>query len=122
MVKYQESEEMYLETILLLKKRSSRVHSIDIANELEYSRPSVSRAVNLLQKKGYISIDTNGAISFTELGEAKAEAVYERHTVLTELFVKMGADKNIAEEDACRIEHVVSDEMFGVIKNYLKKM
>lgn len=111
---------MYLETILLLKKRGPRVHSIDIANELEYSRPSVSRAVNLLQKKGYISIAGDGAISFTEQGEAKAEAVYERHTVITELLVSIGADRKLAEDNACRIEHVISDDMFAILKNYMK--
>ena len=85
MIKYQESEEMYLETILLLSRKNSIVHSIRIAEELGYSRPSVSRGVNLLVQKGYITVSENGEINFTEAGKEKAEAIYERHTVITEL-------------------------------------
>ncbi len=108
MVKYQESEEMYLETILLLTKRSTNVHAINVAEELGYSRPSVSRGVNLLAKKGYISFGTSGEIKFTALGKKKAEEIYERHTVITELLETIGASCEIAEENACRIEHVIS--------------
>ena len=121
MIKYQESEEMYLETILLLKMKNSIVHSIRIAEELGYSRPSVSRGVNLLAQKGYITVSANGEINFTEKGKAKAEAIYERHTVITELLESVGADKELAEENACRIEHVITPELFEVLKNYNKK-
>ena len=120
MIKYQESEEMYLETILLLKRKNSIVHSIRIAEELGYSRPSVSRGVNLLVKKGFIIVSANGEINFTEEGKAKAEGIYERHTVITELLESLGADKELAEENACRIEHVVSPELFEVLKKYIK--
>lgn len=121
-MKTPESEEMYLETILLLKKKSSNVHAINIAEELGYSRPSVSRAVNLLQNKGLIDISKSGEINFTPEGKKKAEAVYEKHEAITALFVKMGAEKLMAEENACRIEHVISDEMFEVLKAYSEKI
>lgn len=117
----QESEEMYLETILLLKKRNPCVHSVDVANELNYSRPSVSRAVGLLQKKGYILIDRGGELILTESGKAKAESIYEKHRVITKLLMMTGADAKLAEENACRIEHVVSSEMFEIIKKYTEK-
>ncbi len=114
-----ESEEMYLETILILQQKNAAVRSIDIARELNYSRPSVSRGVNLLQKKGFIAIEKNGLIRFTETGKAKAESVYERHRVITELLVSTGADRELAEENACRIEHVISEEMFEILKKYV---
>lgn len=119
-MKYRESEEMYLETILVLKKKKPNVHSIDIANDLGYSRPSVSRGVNLLQKKGYIVIDKNGEINFTNEGRKKATAIYERHHIITEVLVKIGADKTVAEENACRIEHVISDDLLETLKKYLE--
>ena len=115
-----ESEEMYLETILRLCEKSANVRSIDVAEELGYSRPSVSKAVGLLQSKGYIIVD-GGSIRLTGEGRERAEGVYERHKTLTELFIKMGASKELAEDNACRIEHVVSEEMFGLIKDYLEK-
>lgn len=114
-----ESEEMYLETILLLKKKRSCVRSIDIAEELGYSRPSVCNAVHQLEKKGYITIKS-AEINFTAEGQKKAEAVYERHQVITGLFVKMGASAAVAEENACRVEHVLTEEMFTVIKHFMK--
>lgn len=120
-MKNQESEEMYLETILLLKKRNPCVHSIDVANELNYSRPSVSRAVSLLQKKGYLLVDKSGELILTREGEKKASDVYERHQVLTKLLIMTGADAALAEENACRIEHVVSAEMFEILKSFLEK-
>lgn len=120
-MKYSESEEMYLETMLLLKRRSSNVHAIDIANELGYSRPSVSRAVGLLQQRGYITVDKSGELYFTEEGKKKAADVYERHRVLTKLLVLTGADEALAEENACRIEHVISPEMFEVLKRFSEK-
>ena len=120
-MKYHESEEMYLETILLLKQKNGSVRSIDIATELDYSRPSVSRAVNLLQANGYITIEKNGEISFTEEGQRKATEIYERHHIITEVLVKLGAGKEVAEENACRIEHVISKELMEVLKAFLNK-
>lgn len=118
-MKYRESEEMYLETILILKEKSSTVRSIDIATELDYSRPSVSRAVNLLKDKGYIVIGDGGNISFTKEGKKKALDIHKRHKIITEVFIKMGADKELAEENACRIEHVISDELIKVLNNFI---
>ncbi|MDE5990741.1 MAG: metal-dependent transcriptional regulator [Clostridia bacterium] len=109
---------MYLETILLLTRRSSNVHAVNIAEELGYSRASVSRGVNLLVKRGYIVIAPSGEISFTAEGKAKAEHIYERHTVITKLLVKIGADSELAEENACRIEHVITPELFEVLKKF----
>lgn len=120
-MKYQESQEMYLETILLLKKKSSIVHSIDIATELDYSRPSVSRAVNLLQNNGFITIAKNGEINFTDIGFKKATEIHERHEVITAVFEKLGADTAVAEENACRVEHVISPELMQVLKNFIEK-
>ncbi|MDE6604471.1 MAG: metal-dependent transcriptional regulator [Clostridia bacterium] len=120
MIKYQESEEMYLETILLLKQKSANVHAVNVAEELGYSRASVSRGVNLLVKKGYILIAPDGKISFTAEGKVKAEDIYERHTVITKLLVKIGADREIAEDNACRIEHVITPELFEVLRKYVK--
>ena len=113
-----ESEEMYLETIYLLRKRSDYVRSVHVAEELGYSRPSVSRAVNLLSQKGYISIDKNGSIRLTEVGERRALDIYERHRVITELLTMIGADAEVAEENACRIEHVITPELFEILKKY----
>lgn len=120
-MKYHESEEMYLETILLLKKNNASVRSIDIATELDYSRPSVSRAVNLLQNNGYIVIERNGEIRFTEAGEKKATEIYERHHIITDVLIRLGAEQEVAEDNACRIEHVITPELMQVLKEYLKK-
>lgn len=118
-MKTHESEEMYLETILLLKTGRTSVRSIDIVEELGYAKSSVSRAVNLLAKKGLIEMDQNGGIVLTERGQRKAEDVYEKHRVFTEVFMHMGADKALAEENACRVEHVISDDLFEILKKYL---
>lgn len=115
-----ESEEMYLETILLLKERHSSVHAIDIAGELGYAKSSVSRAVGLLLQRGYITINEADEISLTESGLAKAADIYERHRVITSLLMRMGADRPLAEDNACRIEHVISAEMFELMKKYVK--
>lgn len=120
-MKNHESEEMYLETILLLQRKRPDVRSIDIAEELNYSRPSISRAVGILQKKGYITIDAKGVISFTVLGKKKAENVYDRHCVITRLLMKTGASEPIAEENACRIEHVITEELFEILKDFLNR-
>lgn len=122
MIKYQESEEMYLETILLLKKKSSNVHAVNVAEELGYSKPSVSRGMGLLVKKGYIVVGSNGEIYFTTEGKEKAERIYERHTVITELLTHIGVSREVAEENACRVEHVITDELFDALKNHSKKV
>ena len=119
-MKYCESQEMYLETILLLKKRKACVHSVDIANELEYSRPSVSRAVGLLQKSGYITMAPSGEIDLTDAGYQRAMDVYERHRIITEVLLKLGAQESVAEENACRIEHVISEELVETLKTFLE--
>lgn len=116
-----ESGEMYLETILVLKKRNSQVRSIDIARELNFSKPSVSRAVGILKDNGYISIDSNSYIELTEKGTRIAKDIYEKHKLLTEFFTTIvKVSPEIAEEDACRIEHVISDETFQGIKRILE--
>ena len=118
-MKYHESQEMYLETILLLKSKMSSVRSIDIATELNYSRASVSRAVNLLQQAGYITIGKGGDISFTDAGRERAREIYDRHHVITEVLTRIGATPEIAEDNACRIEHVVSEDLLKVMREYL---
>ena len=117
-----ESEEMYLETILLLHRAKANVRAVDVCDELGYEKSSVSRGVNLLKKKGYIAIDAaTGDIEFTQTGREKAEGIYERHQTLTKALMKLGANPDLAEENACRIEHVVSDEMMSVFRNYIKE-
>lgn len=114
-----ESAEMYLETILLLSKQSDEVHQINICEEMGFSKPSVSRAISLLKNDGYVSIDEFSHIFLTEKGREIAEKIYDRHTVLTEFLVKLGVDREVAIEDACRIEHVISDESFEAIKKVI---
>ena len=118
-----ESEEMYLETILLLHRAKANVRAVDVCDELGYVKSSVSRGVNLLKKKGYIAINAaTGDIEFTQTGREKAEGIYERHQTLTKALMKLGANPDLAEENACRIEHVVSDEMMSVFRNYIKEL
>ncbi len=114
----QESGEMYLETILRLGENGRDVRSIDIADYMNFSKPSVSRAVGLLKKDGYILVDGKGYITFTEEGRRRAEKIYERHKLLTEFFITLGVDPEIAAEDACRLEHVISDVTFEAIKKH----
>ena len=117
-----ESEEMYLETILLLKQKSTNVRSVDVVGELNYAKSSVSRGMNLLVKNGYITMDRGtGVIEFTEKGREKANNIYERHRVLTKALEKIGASAEMAEENACRIEHVISEEMFEIIKKFVNE-
>lgn len=113
-----ESAENYLETILILKKRMGQVRSIDIVNELSVSKPSVSVAMKNLRTNGYIEMDRDGYITLLETGNAIAEKMYERHTFLTEWLTSLGVSPDIAAEDACRIEHVISEETFDALKNY----
>lgn len=117
----QESGEMYLETILVLSKSGNGVRSIDVAEKLGYSKPSVSRAVRILRESGYISVDSNGLITLLPAGAEVAERTYERHRILTELFTRLGVAADIAAEDACRIEHVISEATFTAIKKHLIK-
>jgi Mn-dependent DtxR family transcriptional regulator len=116
-----ESGEMYLETIYILTQRSDSVRSIDVGEYMGYSKPSVSRAVGLLKKDGYIVIDEKGYINLTETGRQKAEQIYERHLILTSLFQNLGVDEETASEDACRIEHYLSDKTFNAIKAHMNK-
>lgn len=117
-----ESGEMYLETILILTNQQNSVRSIDIAEYMNYSKPSISRAVNTLKKDGYIIIDEHGNIALTKNGRDLAEKIYERHLVLSEVFEMLGVDPQVAVEDACKVEHVISDETFEAFKNHIKQM
>ena len=116
-MKIQESGEMYLEAILVLRKETPQVRAIDIANYTGYSKPSVSRALGILKKGEYITVSPEGFISFTQKGEEHALRIYERHNVLTAIFEKIGVAADIAEEDACKIEHDISDETFSALKD-----
>ena len=113
-----ESEEMYLETIYRIGKTKSDVHAIDVAVELGYSKPSVSRAVGIMKKDGFITVRLDGTIDLTETGRAKAENIFARHKALTEALVKMGLNQTDAEENACRVEHVITEEAFEAIRKY----
>lgn len=115
-----ESRENYLETIYMLSKDNPSLRSIDIVNELGFSKPSVSIAMKSLKEQGYITID-DGKISLTNKGLEIALRVYEKHEILTKLFISFGVDKKIAEEDACKIEHIISDETFVKIKEKISK-
>ena len=121
-MRLQESGEMYLEAILVLFRKNGHVRSVDISEYLGYSKPSVSRAVGLLKTGEYISVDHDGSITLTDSGRQIAEKIYERHTVLTELLVRMGVSRDVAAADACRLEHAISDESFQAIKNYAQKI
>ena len=118
----QESGEMYLETIFILFQRTGAVRSVDISEYMNYSKPSVSRAIGLLKSGGYITVDAGGYITLTDAGLEVASKIYERHTLFTDFLVSLGVEKNTATEDACRIEHVISDESFNALKErYLGK-
>ncbi len=118
-----ESGEMYLETILILKKRIGQVRSVDIAAELDFSKPSVSRAIGILKDDGYIAVDSAGLIELTEKGNDRARYVYEKHKILTKFLIDVvKVTPETAEEDACRIEHVISDETFRGLKKILEEM
>ena len=117
----QESGEMYLETIYVLSRQSGSVRSVDVAEEMGYSKPSVSRAVGLLKKDGLLVMDETGSLKLTEAGEEKAKRIYERHTVLSRLLQNLGVDEATAIEDACRIEHYISDRSFEAIKAHMRK-
>ncbi|MCX4313598.1 MAG: metal-dependent transcriptional regulator [Clostridia bacterium] len=118
-MKDHESQEMYLETILVLKGERPAVRSIDIAEKLGYAKSSVSRGMSLLQDRGFIKVSSDGFIDFTEAGAKKATMIFERHKVLTEHFMSLGADKELAERNACRIEHVIDDSLFELIRSHV---
>lgn len=118
-MKIQESGQMYLETVFVLTKEKGSVRAIDISEHMGYSKPSVSRAIGLLKRAGLVLVDAGGAITLSEEGRALAEKIYERHTLLCALLVRLGVDEKTASEDACRIEHVISDTTFAAIKAHL---
>ena len=118
-MKLQESGEMYLESIYVLSQGGRKVRSIDISEYMGYSKPSVSRAVSLLKSGGYIVMDKDNFITLTDAGLEIAEKIYERHTVLTAMLVRMGVSEETASEDACRMEHAISDETFEAIKAHV---
>lgn len=117
-----ESGEMYLETIHVLLKKNGAVRSVDVSEHMGYSKPSVSRAVGLLKNGGYILVNKDGYITLTETGLAVAEKIYERHTVLSRMLIALGVSEQTATEDACRLEHAISDESFNAIKKYINQL
>ena len=121
-MRLQESGEMYLETIYVLSRDGGSVRSIDISEHMGYSKPSVSRAVSLLKSGGYITVDPDNSIHLTETGHEIAHKIYERHTVLSSLLERIGVRPDIAAEDACRMEHAISDETFQAIQTFVDKL
>lgn len=117
----QESGEMYLETIYVLSQKSDSVRSLDVAEYMSFSKPSVSRAVKLLKDGEYLTVDKDGYLHLTESGKKTAKKIYERHTVLTTLLESLGVSRETAAEDACKIEHVISDESFNALKEHQNK-
>ena len=119
-MKLMESGQMYLETIYVLSKEKTSVHSIDVSEHMGYSKPSVSRAIGILKSGGYVEMAEDGSLTLTESGLALAEQIYERHTILTECLVRLGVDREIAAEDACKMEHVISDESMAALKKFIE--
>lgn len=117
----QESGEMYLETIYILSKKSSYVRSIDVGEYMGYSKPSVSRAVSILKKGGYVLMDDNGHLTLTDTGLEIAQKIYERHATLTDFLIRLGVNEKTAAEDACKMEHDISDETFAAMKKHAEK-
>ena len=117
-MRLQESGEMYLETILILSERLEHVRSLDVAEYMGFSKPSVSRAVGLLKSAGYVLMDPTGYLTLTDPGRAIAEKIYERHITLSQLFISLGVDEKTALEDACKVEHYISDATFEKIKAF----
>ena len=117
----QESGEMYLESIYVLSRKNNNVRSIDVVEYMGFSKPSVSRAVGLLKKGGFLTVDKNGYLSLTEEGLYVAENIYNRHNILTEFLVKLGVDKETASQDACKMEHDISDATINAIKKFTNK-
>ena len=117
----QESGVMYIENIYVLTKQSDKVRSIDVCERMGYSKPSVSRAIGILKRNGYIEVDPSGYITLTESGTSVAERIYERHTILTEFLVSIGVPHDVAVLDACKMEHILSDEAFDAIKKSISE-
>ena len=115
----QESGEMYLETILILKGKKDTVRAIDVAEDMGFSKPSVSRGLSILKEENCIVVDEKGSITLTRKGSQIAKKIYERHVVLSDMLIALGVDQKTALEDACRIEHVISDRSFAAIKKYI---
>lgn len=120
-MRLQESGQMYLETILVLSGQKPMVRSIDVGEYMGYSKPSVSRAIGLLKSGGFVTMEDDGALRLTESGRAVAEKIYERHTILTKMLIGLGVDPKVAAEDACKMEHVISDESFSAIKYHITR-
>ena len=118
-MKLHESGEMYLETILILSRQSPYVRAIDISAHMGYSKPSVSRAIGLLMDEGLVKKNDDGHLKLTEAGNIMAKSIYERHTVLTQLFINLGVDEKTAAEDACRMEHYISDASFQAVRDHV---
>ncbi len=117
----QESGEMYLESIYVLSRKNNNVRSIDVVEYMGFSKPSVSRAVGILKKGGFLTVDKNGYLSLTEEGLSVAENIYNRHNILTEFLMKLGVDREIASQDACKMEHDISNETLNAIKKFTEK-
>lgn len=120
-MRLQESGEMYLETILILSKKLEHVRSLDVAEHMGYSKPSISRAVGLLKNAGYLLMDSAGYLTLTDAGLSVAEKIYERHTTLSRFFMDIGVDEKTALEDACKVEHYISDTTFDRIKVFIQR-
>ena len=121
-VSIHESGEMYLETIYTLSAKGGKVRSVDVSEHMGYSKPSVSRAVGVLKRDGYITVDQDGFLELTEQGRTVAQKIYERHTVLSRMLMALGVSEKTALEDACRVEHAISDETFEAIKRHVKNI
>ena len=121
-MKLQESGQMYLETIYVLTESSSAVRAIDVCEHMGFSKPSVSRALGLLKKGGFVNVDENGFLSLTDEGLEVAEKIYERHTIITNILTRLGVDKETAAEDACKLEHAMSDKSFEAIKKFVASL
>ena len=115
-----ESGQMYLETIYILSKEKTAVHSIDVSEHMGYSKPSVSRAIGLLKSGGYVEMAEDGSLTLTPAGVNVAEKIYERHTILTEFLIRLGVDRETATEDACKMEHDISDESLAALKRFVE--
>ena len=115
-----ESSQMYLETIYILSQKSDMVRKIDVSKYMGFAKPSVTRGISLLEKQKLVTVDQSGNIILTEEGEKEAKSIYERHTVLTKMFTRLGVDEETAAEDACRVEHYISEKTFEAIKKHLQ--
>jgi len=120
-MEFRESGEMYLETIYVLSQKSDTVRKIDISKHMGYAKPSVTRGISLLEERGLVTVDESGNLLLTKEGKKEAHQIYERHTVLTKMLINLGVDEKTAAEDACRIEHYISDTTFNAIKKHMEK-